>query len=150
MPARAHPQNLIQTNGVPQLTLPRAKNTYHTVSFYTSPASWGRSAHTIPFCASGKAEAINDGLLGIRGRSGSQAYQLRLAHYGVEGLASDIPSLDFPISRIASRADRERVGIIIRPLRDLRNDMVHSSNTDERAALEEFRRHVARCILDTC
>jgi hypothetical protein len=80
----------------------------------------------------------------------SQAYQLRLAHYEVKGWASDIPSLNFPISRIASRGDRERASIIIRPPRDLGNDMAHSSNPDEHAALEELRRHVVQCIPETC
>ena len=80
----------------------------------------------------------------------SKAHHVRLAQNGVEGLASDIPSLNLPISHIASRGNRERAGIIIRLLHDLKNDMAHPSNADEHVALEELRRHVALCILDTC
>ena len=80
----------------------------------------------------------------------SKAHHVRLAQNGVEGLASDIPSLNFPISRITSRRNQDRAGIIIRLLDDLRNDKAHPSNADEHVALEELRRHVAQCILDTC
>jgi anti-sigma regulatory factor (Ser/Thr protein kinase) len=80
----------------------------------------------------------------------SKAYHVRIAHYGVEGLASDIPSLNLPIGRTASRGNRARAGIIIRLLHDLRNDFAHPSNAGEHVALEELRRHVALCILDTC
>jgi two-component sensor histidine kinase len=80
----------------------------------------------------------------------SKAYHVRLAHYGVEGLASGIPLLNLPTSRTASRGDRERAGIIIRLLHDLRNDIPPPSNADEHVALEELRRHVALGILDTC
>lgn len=80
----------------------------------------------------------------------SKAYHTRLVHYGVEDLASDIPSLNLPTSRIVSRGDRERADIIIRLLHDFRNDMAHPSNADKHVALEELRRHVALCILDTC
>jgi anti-sigma regulatory factor (Ser/Thr protein kinase) len=80
----------------------------------------------------------------------SKAYHVRFAHSGVDGLASDIPSLQLPISLIASRGNRERAGIIIRLLHNLGNDMAHPSNANEHVALEELRRHVAQCILDTC
>src|ERR1700760_4010360 len=78
----------------------------------------------------------------------SEAYHVDLAHSGVEGLASDIPAPNLPASRIASRGKRARANIIIRLLHDLRNDKAHPSNAD--VALEELRRHVAQCILDTC
>src|ERR1700733_13945143 len=80
----------------------------------------------------------------------SKAHHVRLAQNGVEGLASDIPSLNLPISRITSRGNQDRAGIIIRLLDDLSNDKAYPSNADEHVALEELRRHVAQCILDTC
>ena len=73
----------------------------------------------------------------------SKAYHVRLAHYGVEDLAPSIPSLNLPTSPIASRGDRERAGIIIRLLHDLRNDLAHPSKADEHVALGDLRRHVA-------
>jgi hypothetical protein len=80
----------------------------------------------------------------------SKASHVLIAHYGAEGLASDIPSLNLPIGRTASRGNRARAAIIIRLLHDLRNDLAHPSNAGDHVALKELRRHVALCILDTC
>jgi hypothetical protein len=80
-------------------------------------------------------------MLELPSETPSEAYRVRLAHYEEEGLASDIPSLNLPISRIASRGNRERAGIIPRLLHDLRNDTAHPSNADEHVALEKLRRH---------
>jgi hypothetical protein len=79
----------------------------------------------------------------------SKAFPVRLAHYGAEGLAADIPSLNLPISHIASSGTRERADIIVRLLPGLRNDLSDPSNAGEYVALEELRRHVVLCILDT-
>src|ERR1700722_1658166 len=89
-------------------------------------------------------------MLKLPTETSSKAYHVSLAHPGVDGLASDIPSRKSPISRIASRGNRERAGIIIRLLYDLRNDMARPSDGDADFALEELHRHVALCILDTC
>ena len=48
------------------------------------------------------------------------------------------------------RGNRARAIIITRLLHDLEDDMVHLSTSDEHVALDELRRHVAHCILDTC
>jgi two-component sensor histidine kinase len=89
-------------------------------------------------------------MLKLLTETSSEADHVHLAHEAVEGLAPDIPSLNLPISHIASRGNRERAGIITRLLDDLRNDTAHPLNADEHVALEELRRHVAQCILDTC
>jgi signal transduction histidine kinase len=80
----------------------------------------------------------------------SKAYPVRLAPYGAAGFAPDRPSLNLPISRLASGGHRERAEIITRLLQDLRSEMAHPAHAAEPVALDELRRHVALCLLETC
>ena len=81
----------------------------------------------------------------------SKVHHVRLAQNGVEGLVSNLPPMNLPINRITSRRNQDRAAIIIRLLDEIRNDKAHlSKNADEHVVLEELRRHVAQCILDTC
>jgi hypothetical protein len=80
----------------------------------------------------------------------TEAPYVHLTGYGAVLGASDTPSRNLPIGRIASPRNRARASIITRLLYDLSNGIAYPSNADARGALEELRSHVSQCILEAC